>query len=315
VRPDGSDLRQLTTTSSTYVQQPGSWRPAWSPDGQRIAFSSNRSGTSDVFVMDADGGNPVNLTDSPGLNSFAPAWLPDGRLSYTARGRERDLAEGNALGVAGILLQAGLLIGVVLVAARRWRLPLGACTFVFVLDAVLMSFQNDLFQFIPAAALAGVVADLVLFRLGPLGMASAGGVRRLAFIVPAVYFAGYFAALALTQGVGWTVHLWAGSVTLAGLVGVLEAVRTTSVQPDPSGANSVLFDGISAAVIGGTLLAGGSGTVVGAFLGSLVLAELLNGFNLIGVNANPMFIVQGVAILVAMIANVHLTRLRRAGRT
>ena len=50
---------------------------------------------------------------------------------------------------------------------------------------------------------------------------------------------------------------------LAGLVGVLEAVRTTSVQPDPSGANSVLFDGISAAVIGGTLLAGGSGTVVG----------------------------------------------------
>ena len=49
----------------------------------------------------------------------------------------------------------------------------------------------------------------------------------------------------------------------AGLVGVLEAVRTTSVQPDPSGANEVLFGGIAAAVIGGTLLAGGSGTVVG----------------------------------------------------
>jgi hypothetical protein len=35
---------------------------------------------------------------------------------------------------------------------------------------------------------------------------------------------------------------------------VMEAVRTSSVQPDPSGANDVLFDGISAAVIGGTLL-------------------------------------------------------------
>ena len=51
--------------------------------------------------------------------------------------------------------------------------------------------------------------------------------------------------------------------TLAGFVGVLEAVRTTSVQPDPAGANSVLFDGIAAAVIGGTLLVGGSGTVIG----------------------------------------------------
>ena len=60
----------------------------------------------------------------------------------------------------------------------------------------------------------------------------------------------------------------------AGLVGVLEAVRTTSVQPDPSGANSILFDGISAAVIGGTLLLGGSGTVVGALIGALFLGIL-----------------------------------------
>ena len=56
--------------------------------------------------------------------------------------------------------------------------------------------------------------------------------------------------------------------TCAALVGVLEAVRTSSVQPDPAGANSVLFDAISAAVIGGTLLAGGSGTVVGALIGA-----------------------------------------------
>src|SRR5262249_60817000 len=31
--------------------------PAWSPDGQKIAFASNRSGTTNVYVMDADGGN------------------------------------------------------------------------------------------------------------------------------------------------------------------------------------------------------------------------------------------------------------------
>jgi simple sugar transport system permease protein len=103
--------------------------------------------------------------------------------------------------------------------------------------------------------------------------------------------------------------------TLGGFAGILDAFRISTIDPNLGGGTSIMFTAVSAAVIGGTALAGGSGTVVGAFLGSLVLAELLNGFNLIGVNANPMFIVQGVAILVAMIANVHLTRLRRAGRT
>ena len=49
--------------------------------------------------------------------------------------------------------------------------------------------------------------------------------------------------------------------------------------------------------------------------GALVLAELQDGFNLIGISANPYFIIQGTAILVAMIANVRLSRLRRTGRT
>ena len=61
-------------------------------------------------------------------------------------------------------------------------------------------------------------------------------------------------------------------------------------------------------------LAGGSGTVLGAFLGALVLAELQNGMNLIGISANPYFLILGIAILVSMIANVYLSRLRRAGR-
>jgi simple sugar transport system permease protein len=76
-----------------------------------------------------------------------------------------------------------------------------------------------------------------------------------------------------------------------------------------------MFYAIAAAVIGGTALAGGSGTVVGAFLGSFVLAALTDGFNLIGISANPENIIFGGAILVAMIANVQLARLRRAGRT
>jgi simple sugar transport system permease protein len=76
-----------------------------------------------------------------------------------------------------------------------------------------------------------------------------------------------------------------------------------------------MFTAVAASVIGGTALAGGSGTVIGAALGALVLAELQDGMNLIGISANPYFIILGVAILISMIANVYLSRLRRAGRT
>jgi simple sugar transport system permease protein len=97
----------------------------------------------------------------------------------------------------------------------------------------------------------------------------------------------------------------------AGLVGVLEAVRTTSVQPDPSGANEVLFGGIAAAVIGGTLLAGGSGTVVGALIGALLLGVLNDGLIIKGVNADYLNFYLGVAIILAMTANAYVGRVRR----
>jgi simple sugar transport system permease protein len=99
----------------------------------------------------------------------------------------------------------------------------------------------------------------------------------------------------------------------AGLVGVLEAVRTTSVQPDPSGANSVLFDGIAAAVIGGTLLAGGSGTVVGALIGALLLGILNDGLIIKGVNADYLSFYLGLAIIIAMAANTYVGRVRTGG--
>ena len=53
--------------------------PRWSPDGTRIAFKSNRgSGNYDVWVMDANGANPVRITDHP-ANDHDPFWMPDGQ--------------------------------------------------------------------------------------------------------------------------------------------------------------------------------------------------------------------------------------------
>src|SRR5512132_3596562 len=97
----------------------------------------------------------------------------------------------------------------------------------------------------------------------------------------------------------------------AGLVGVLEATRAGSVTPDTAGASESMFRAVSAAVIGGTLLAGGEGTAVGALFGALFLGILRDGLTLEGVNADYLDFILGVGILVAMIINVYVGRVRR----
>lgn len=102
---------------------------------------------------------------------------------------------------------------------------------------------------------------------------------------------------------------------IAGIVGIQEAVRAGSVQPSPAGPNEILFLAIAAAVIGGTLLAGGSGTVIGALIGALFLGILQQGLILQGVNANYKIFYLGLAIIVAMTVNVYVQRARRGYRS
>ena len=97
----------------------------------------------------------------------------------------------------------------------------------------------------------------------------------------------------------------------AGLVGLFEAIRSQTIQPDPSGPNELLLIAIAGAVIGGTLLSGGSGTVVGAFIGALFLGMLKDGLILQGVSANYLLLYLGLAIVVAMTANVFVGKARR----
>ncbi len=97
---------------------------------------------------------------------------------------------------------------------------------------------------------------------------------------------------------------------LAGFVGILEAVRSVTTTPDPSGSNAILFQAISAAVIGGTLLQGGSGTVVGAFIGAIFLGILQEGLNIKGVSANYFLFYLGLAVLIAMAFNTYVSRVR-----
>ena len=64
--------------------------PDWSPDGSRLAFVRGTPGGSDLFVADADGGNEVQVTSSPGVE-YTPAWAPDSTAIAYCRARSGDI--------------------------------------------------------------------------------------------------------------------------------------------------------------------------------------------------------------------------------
>jgi simple sugar transport system permease protein len=102
---------------------------------------------------------------------------------------------------------------------------------------------------------------------------------------------------------------------LGAFTGIMIAFQTNLIDTFSGGAGyQPMFYAVAAAVIGGTAMLGGSGTMIGAFLGGAVIAILTNGFNVIGVSAFPLEIYFGAAILLAMIANVQFARLRGQGR-
>lgn len=100
------------------------------------------------------------------------------------------------------------------------------------------------------------------------------------------------------------------SSMMAGAGGIILASRLRSVDT-AAGGGSILLNSIAAAVIGGTSLFGGSGKVISAFLGALVIATIENGMGLLNVSAGVKFVVTGSVLLVAVLVDA-LTRRGRA---
>ena len=74
----------LGGTSTNLTNHPASdWSPAWSRDGTRIAFASDRDGPVDLYIMNADGSGVVRIGTGVGM-AWKPTWSPDGaRLAFT----------------------------------------------------------------------------------------------------------------------------------------------------------------------------------------------------------------------------------------
>ena len=91
---EGKRLKNLTQLPGVEDSQ-----PSWSPDFSKIAFGSDRNGNDEIYVMEADGRNPVNLTNHPSWDSGAD-WSPDGKkiVFYSNREGQSDIYVMNTNG-------------------------------------------------------------------------------------------------------------------------------------------------------------------------------------------------------------------------
>jgi hypothetical protein len=141
---------------------------------------------------------------------------------------------GDALGVSGIVIQSALLVGALLLWLRA-RPPLpGGFTLLLTLNAALMSVLEDRYWAIPVALVAGAAADLLAAALRP-APDRPRAMRIFACAVPAILYLCYFIGLTQATRIVWSIHLWAGSIVMAGFVGFLLSLLAT---PGLGGARS-----------------------------------------------------------------------------
>jgi dipeptidyl aminopeptidase/acylaminoacyl peptidase len=103
VRPDGTHLRRLTSDRNNRAGNlTGAYSAAWSPDGRRLAFASDRDGDADIYIV-RPGGTGLRKVTRNLVEDSSPSWSPDGRrivFDRTDYERERtaivvvDLANG-----------------------------------------------------------------------------------------------------------------------------------------------------------------------------------------------------------------------------
>ncbi|MDY6965300.1 MAG: PEGA domain-containing protein [Halobacteriota archaeon] len=90
---DGNNMAHNVTNLTSLTEDVSlsfDWVASWSPDGNRIAFMSSKSGNFDIWVMDVDGSNLKQLTTSPEEEGY-PAWSPDGTKIAFFSGRSDNL--------------------------------------------------------------------------------------------------------------------------------------------------------------------------------------------------------------------------------
>jgi inositol transport system permease protein len=120
-----------------------------------------------------------------------------------------------------------------------------------------------------------------------------------------VYAVGGNKNAAVASGINTKLVVWKAFIfdgIMAAVAGIVLMSRINSGQPAAGVAYE--FDAITAVVVGGTSLAGGSGTIVGTIIGAIIVGIINNVLNLLNVNTYWQQIVKGLIILVAVIIDL-----------
>lgn len=109
VNSDGSNPHSLTTTTVTSTTRNGqniiwSVHPSWTPDGQQLSYASTQGGSSNIWVMNSDGSNAIQITtddDADSPDSNVPEYSLDGRDIVFWSGYETEYGDIWVMDAAG----------------------------------------------------------------------------------------------------------------------------------------------------------------------------------------------------------------------
>jgi ribose transport system permease protein len=100
----------------------------------------------------------------------------------------------------------------------------------------------------------------------------------------------------------WKIAVYCLAGAITGVAGLIIASRLNSAQPALG--QGYELEAIAAVVIGGTSLAGGSGTILGTIIGAFIMNVLLNGLRIMSVSQEWQIVVTGVIIILAVYADI-----------
>jgi hypothetical protein len=197
----------ILLTASTGLIVSGPLRLAW---GARRGAASWPAALSAALTL----GVLTYLTqfDHPLSNLWAAGQAPPALLGL----RAHDLQ----LGLLGVLVQAGLLAGLVLLLLAHLRLPPGSVTVIAGLDGLLVTAVDHIGVLAVLGVAMGLIGDMLLWALRPAPR-SRGRFLAFAALWPGAAYTVYFVALVATRGVWWPVHVWTGAILLAAAEGWL----------------------------------------------------------------------------------------------
>ncbi|HEY8806284.1 MAG TPA: hypothetical protein VIN70_01695 [Candidatus Limnocylindria bacterium] len=172
------------------------------------------------------------------LNAFLD-WTPSvqiGRIPVDLGGNSRVRGTAEFAGAARILVTNLILLAPLFLALRRWRLPFGSATLLFVGVSFAMSALSsfDLGATVVAGLVGGLVADAVIDFYQP-DPHNTRGYRVMAGVTPLALWTSYFVILRFVYAIEWPFDLWLGTTLLAAVTGLmLSYVSIAPVVPAPA---------------------------------------------------------------------------------